>query len=348
NLTGTEAGTLSFTGPEGGFTVTPKLVINAAGPWIDHVNESLGAPSRMIGGTKGSHILLDHPVLVAALKGQMIYFEADDGRICLVYDFLGKALVGSTDIKASNPDQVLCDDAEIDYFLDALRSLLPGLAYDRAQIIYAYSGIRPLPASDATNPGLISRDHSAPVIEGTPARPYPIISLVGGKWTTFRGFAEEVADGVLTRLGQKRRVSTRDLPIGGSKDLPKDRAAWVASQARMHDLSPERAEQLLRRYGSTAAQVMAHPGPQGYLTDAPAYSLSEIDWILRHEQVRHLPDLVMRRTTLAITGSLTQANLAQITECAASAFGWTKAHSASEIAAMQALAKKHRMRLYLC
>lgn len=344
-LTETRAGQLDFMGPDGCFTVAPRLVINAAGPWIDRVNASLGAPSRMIGGTKGSHILLDHPELVAALKGQMIYFEADDGRICLVYDFLGKALVGSTDIKASDPDTVRCEASEIDYFLGALRGLLPGLSFDRSQIIFAYAGIRPLPASDAANPGLISRDHSAPVIAATSARPYPVISLVGGKWTTFRGFAEEVADGVLTRLGRTRRISTRDLPIGGGKDLPKDRAGWIAAQASRHGLSEDRVATLLGRYGSTAAEVMAHAGPAGVLDGAPTYDLAELDWILRHEQVRHLADLVLRRTTLAMTGSLTRANLDQIADCAATALGWDAARKARERQAVLDLAEKHMMRL---
>ncbi len=60
----------------------------------------------------------------------MIYFEADDGRICLVFDYLGRALVGSTDIPAANPDDVRCEDPEIDYFLASLRALLPGLTFD--------------------------------------------------------------------------------------------------------------------------------------------------------------------------------------------------------------------------
>ena len=99
----------------------------------------------------------------------MLYFEADDGRICLVYDYLGLALVGSTDIKADNPDEVRCEPDEVDYLLDSVRTLLPGMTFDRDQIVYAYSGIRPLPASDASLPGLISRDHSAPVAGAGPA-----------------------------------------------------------------------------------------------------------------------------------------------------------------------------------
>ena len=344
-LTKAERATLAFDGPEGPFTVTPKLVVNAAGPWIDPVNASLGIPTKLIGGTKGSHILLDHPPLITALKGRMIYFEADDGRICLVYDFLGKAMVGSTDIKAANPADVHCEPAEIDYFLNALRSLLPGLRFDRSQIIFAYSGIRPLPASDAANPGLISRDHSAPVIEPVAERPYPVISLIGGKWTTFRGFAAEVADSVLTRLGRTRHIATNDLPIGGGKGFPADRSTWVTAQAKAHGLCAQRVDQLLARYGTTATRIMAHQGPMGVLTGAPDYSLSELDWMLRHEQVRHVADLVLRRTTLAITGRLTRANVVQITRLASGVFGWTTAQMQAEITAMEALAEKHMMRL---
>ena len=117
---------------------------------------------------------MKHDELVKSLAGRMLYFEADDGRICLVYDYLGLALVGSTDIQADNPDDgPLRRPEEVDYLLDSVRTLLPGMAFERDQIVYAYSGIRPLPASDASTPGLISRDHSAPVAEPDGDRPFP-------------------------------------------------------------------------------------------------------------------------------------------------------------------------------
>lgn len=328
----------------------PRIVINAAGPWIDRVNEALGAPSRLIGGTKGSHILLDHPELIRALGGRMIYFEADDGRICLVFDYLGRALVGSTDIRAADPDSVRCEDGEIDYFLQSLRSLLPGLSFDRSQIVYAYSGIRPLPASDGTAPGLISRDHSAPAMEPDEARSWPIISLVGGKWTTFRGFAEEVADSVLSRLGRPRLVSTRELPIGGGRCFPGDDAArsrWIKEAAEKTGGSPARAATLLDRYGTTARAILAyetaHPAPP--LSDAPDYTLAELDWIARNECVVHLDDLVMRRTALAITGQLSCRDIERIADTAAAALGWDAARRDAELEATQAkLTERHRLR----
>jgi glycerol-3-phosphate dehydrogenase len=348
-LTSADAGVLAFDVPGGRtLAVRPRIVVNAAGPWIDAVNAALGAPSRMIGGTKGSHILLDHPELVRALAGRMIYFEADDGRICLVYDYLGRALVGSTDIPADDPDAVRCDDAEIDYLLASLRALLPGLSFGRDRIVYAYSGIRPLPASDASVPGLISRDHSAPVAEPAGDRPFPIVSLVGGKWTTFRGFAEEVADAILARLGRPRAVSTRALPIGGGRDFPADRARWLADAGRDAGLSEARLDTLLARYGTTARAIARHEAPFGdaRLPDAADYSRAEIDWIARNERVERLADIAMRRTTLAVTGALTARGLDAIATIAGDALGWSAGRTAREVAAATSeLSQRNRLQL---
>ncbi len=322
-------GLLTFQTQKGGtFSVRPKLVVNGAGPWIDHVNASLGAPSKMIGGTKGSHILLKNDELVRSLAGRMVYFEADDGRICLVFEYLGRALVGSTDTKADNPDTVRCEQDEVDYLLASVSALMPGVHVGRDQIVYAYSGIRPLPASDASVAGLISRDHSAPVSEPDQTRPFAIISLIGGKWTTFRGFAEEVADTALKRLGRNRSVSTRAMPIGGGRNFPVDaaqRSKWLTEASAASGLAPQRIETLLSRYGTRALQVALHESGWNNterLPDSHDYSLAEIDYIVRNEFVEHLQDVVMRRTTLAVTGSLTSRDLQAIAAVTGLANGW--------------------------
>lgn len=329
--------------------IRPRLVINAAGPWIDRVNQDLGLVSRLIGGTKGSHILLDHPELIATLGGRMIYFEADDGRICLVFDYLGKALVGSTDIRDDDPDQVTCSDAEIDYLLQSLSSLLPGLSFNRSQIVYTYAGIRPLPASDSTAPGLISRDHSAPVIEAEGERGWPIVSLVGGKWTTFRGFAEEVTDMVLARLGQKRGISTESLPIGGGRGFPRDseRPQWLDMACARTGADRGRADTLLSRYGTTALAILQAEGKTALmLADAEDYSFDELAWITDNEQVAHLDDLLLRRTALAITGRLSARDLEAIATRMAAKKGWSAARLAEELNATRArLATRHGVSL---
>lgn len=350
-LVASSNGVLTFQ-PENGaaFSVRPKLVVNAAGPWIDRVNDLLGAPSKMIGGTKGSHILLRHDELVKSLAGRMLYFEADDGRICLVYDYLGLALVGSTDIKADNPDEVRCEPDEVEYLLDSVRTLLPGMAFERDQIVHAYSGIRPLPSSDASVPGLISRDHSSPIAEPDQNRPFAVISLVGGKWTTFRGFAEEVADTVLGRLQRRREVSTQAMPIGGGRDFPADAAAradWLARARSETGIEERRLDELLSRYGTRALEIAGHElDDKGDLPDSEGYSKSEIDYIVRSEFVEHLADIVMRRSTLAISGSLTGRDLQEIASIAGRALGWSAGRIAREVeAAVVELKGRNLMRL---
>ncbi|MGS4946066.1 glycerol-3-phosphate dehydrogenase/oxidase [Meridianimarinicoccus sp. RP-17] len=339
-------GVIALELPEGGPRhVRADLVVNAAGPWIDRVNAVLGIDSALIGGTKGAHVLLDHPELVRQLDGRMIYFEADDGRILLVFPYAGRALVGSTDIAADDPDAAICTASETAYFMDSLRALLPGLEFDDSQIVYAYAGIRPLPNSKGTAPGLISRDHSAPVTDPAPDRSFPVISLVGGKWTTFRAFAAEVADTVLARLNRPRRVATDAMAIGGGRDLPGPdaRAAWITACAQASGAARARVAQLLDRYGTTARAIAAHEGPSpDPLPDVPEFSRAEIDWIARHEQVVHLEDIVLRRTLLAITGRLTPALCHALADVAAAARGWSPARRQAELAQLaDLLAKRH-------
>jgi len=335
------------------FSVRPRIVVNAAGPWIDGVNATLGEKSELIGGTKGSHLLLRNEALVRQLDGRMIYFEADDGRICLVFDYEGLALIGSTDIPADDPDTVHCDDEEIDYLLHSVSGLLPGVDVAREQIVHVYSGIRPLPNSAADLPGLISRDHSAPVLEPTATRAWPIVCLVGGKWTTFRGFAEEVSDTLLSRLSRRRLTSTRSLPIGGGRDFPvtpPERRRWLDEQAARVPVSRERLDTLLRRYGTQAldianARIAGRPDEQR-LPDATTWSTAEIAWMARRELVGTLCDVVSRRTDLAITGALTRADLACMAAVLAEELHWNASRRRSEVdATLDELQGRHLMRL---
>ena len=167
-------------------------------------------------------------------------------------------------------------------------------------------------------------------------RPWPILSLVGGKWTTFRGFAQEVADTLLARLGRPRHISTRHLRIGGGDDFPTDPAArerWIKAAACDTGATPARAGLLLDRYGTTALSVLAHESahPAPALADAPGWTLAEIDWIVRNEHVVHLEDIVLRRTTLVIEGRLTGRDLASLAQTAAVALGWDEARRLAEL-----------------
>ncbi|MFK7805857.1 MAG: glycerol-3-phosphate dehydrogenase/oxidase, partial [Anaerolineae bacterium] len=181
------------------FTVEPKVVINAAGPWIDFVNKALGKSSDFIGGTKGSHIVVDNPRLLEATKGREIFFENEDGRIVLIYPLAGRVIVGTTDVYIEDPDDAICTEDEIDYFIEFTKIVFPKIEIEREQIVYTFSGVRPLPTANAKNPGQISRDHHNEVVEPGESFDFPLFNLVGGKWTSFRAFSEQVTDATLDR-----------------------------------------------------------------------------------------------------------------------------------------------------
>ena len=142
------------------YDVRPKLVINAAGPWIDFVINKMGLSTRFIGGTKGSHLVLDHPELRQAIGENEFFFENKDGRIVLIFPLFDRVLVGTSDIPIENPDEAQCTDEEIDYFLEMIARVFPDLKIGREHIVFQFSGVRPLPRSTAKNTSQISRDHA--------------------------------------------------------------------------------------------------------------------------------------------------------------------------------------------
>ena len=234
-----------------GLAVTADVILNATGAWVDETNAALAAdgaaPEPLVGGTKGSHLILDHPELLRALNGHMIYFENVDGRVCILFPYLGRVLLGSTDIRVERPGEVRCEDEEVDYILKSLSYVFPGIPVAAEQIVYRYSGVRPLPRSDASFTGRISRDHFVEEIAGTP----PTLCLVGGKWTTFRAFGAQAADRALAILGVPRVAGTEDLRIGGGVGFPTDEAGRgrAGRRARRRVRCPGARRARVARYG---------------------------------------------------------------------------------------------------
>ncbi len=354
-VTGAADGRVTLTDQVTGETVTiePKIVVNAAGPWIDRVNRAVGLNKTYIGGTKGSHLVVDNPDLVQQLDGHMIYFGSPDGRICLVYPFFGKALIGSTDIKADNPDAVVCDDGEADYMLGMVRQVFPDLPLTRDQIVYRYAGIRPLPAAEVDDPGEISRDHSVGR-DTLPGGETPILSLVGGKWTTFRAFAAEVTDEVLAVLGRARSRDTTFVPIGGGRDFPDTdaaRRAWVARVAREHAVAPARVEACLDRYGTSAEAILqaCDGGTDDELPSLPGYGARELGVVIEREQVIALTDLVFRRLPIAVSGQLSREAMTDLADIAARTLGWSNDERQRQIENLRQIAgERHGIDIAPC
>jgi len=188
------------------------VVVNAAGPWIDQVLQRAPVNSpKLIGGTKGSHLVV--PPFSNA-PANAIYLEArSDGRPIFIIPWNKLYLIGTTDVRfEGNPDEVRCEPWEIDYLLAETNIALPNAGLTRDSILYTYSGVRPLPVTDDKDEQNITRRH---FIREHPQLPN-LLSIVGGKLTTYRSLAEECVDLIFRKLGKDSppcRTATEVLAI---------------------------------------------------------------------------------------------------------------------------------------
>lgn len=334
----------SITGDE--FSMRARVVVNASGPWTDLTNAALGEPSQFMGGTKGSHIVVDHPELLAACNGREIFFEFTDGRIVLIYPLKGRVLIGTTDIAHDMAEPILCTEEEIDYFFDVVAYVFPSIPVDRSHIVFRFSGVRPLPRQDAASNAQISRDYRVEegAVGGT-----PVLSLVGGKWTTFRALGEQLGGRVLSLLGRSRSVSTDGRLIGGAVGYPTTTAArekWLAEHGAT--VGTDRAAELLERYGTSAEAIIRRieSAPDAPIAAAPDYSRAEIVHLVETEQVVRLVDVLLRRTSLAFRGLVTDALLDELAQLLGDVLGWSPERRAEEHeGARHYLADRHGVEL---
>lgn len=318
------------------YFLSPKVVINASGAWVDKANSKIqDSPEKLIGGTKGSHLIVDNKALYDELGDNMIYFENKDGRVCILFRYFDKVLLGSTDIRVDDPDSVKCEDSEVEYILDSVRYVFPTINVKQDEIVYTFSGVRPLPFTDGKPAGQISRDHTIEYLESTQERPFPVLCLIGGKWTTFRAFGELAADDVLKRVGYSRHQGTKDLPIGGGRDFPSEENIEneLGKFSDASGVSQERARVLLNRYGTLAyavGKVIRDAGGETPLTNLPEYSKEELAYLIHNEDVVVPADLLIRRTNIAITGRVSAGVVREVIEIMATVLEWPSSRAEAE------------------
>ncbi len=323
--------------------VSADIVVNAGGAWIDKVNAVLGIDSRHMGGNKGAHLVVHNPHLFGALRGRMIYFGTRDGRVNLLYPLMGNVLVGSTDIPVDDPDEAICDENETRYLLDVVSEIFPHIRLTKDDVVFTYWGVRPLPRTEGFDPGAVSRDHHI-AEDQLPGASTPILSLIGGKWTTFRSFSEQAADLILERLGRSRRQDTRNMPIGGGRSYPADdgqRHEFIADLAESCGTDLRRNAILLERYGAYARTVASQAGDGEALEDLPDFSHAEIAFLCHTESVVKLCDLLFRRTDIALSGKLSGKIIETTARIAAGALGWDAERTQAEIADTKQQARLH-------
>ena len=330
------------------FALQPKLIINAAGPWIDSANRTLGLPTHYIGGTKGSHLVLDNAKLRAAIGNNEFFFENKDGRIVLIFPLGDKTIVGTSDTPVEDPESVRCTPEEDEYFIEMIARVFPDIKITREQIIFRFSGVRPLAYTKAKNSGQITRDHH---IQEDQLGGIPVYSLIGGKWTSFRAFSEQVTDQALAFLGRERNRDTKQVPIGGGKEYPRTGYAELQFFNEVNQttgLTRPWLKIFFDRYGTRlrdlAAFVMERKDAP--LKHFPEMTRGEVAFLAEHERIVHLDDLLLRRTMLAYLGRLTRPLVEELTDILGNSLGWGRARKKAEAArALQILADRHQIRL---
>lgn len=281
-----------------------KVVVNAAGPWLERVAGLAGARARIRPG-KGIHLVLERRVSPVGF-----ITEAVDGRQIFVIPSGNGSLVGTTDDDYyGDPDRLAATEDEVEYLLQGIETLFPAIRDYR--IVRTTAGLRPTLFEYGPSEDELSRAHR--VIEHAEAP--GLVTIAGGKLAAYRMMAEEVSDAVCRRLAWKERCTThRAFLPGGDAPPPESADPLVRGIARRHGSRAERVLELGRAEPRAMQPVCANEG----VTEA------EVRWCARHERVRTLGDLA-RRTGLGL-GACGGADCAGPAACLlAEELGWDAA-----------------------
>ena len=318
------------------FTVTGQndaVVINTGGPWVDKVcqrgsshgeSKPIGK-TRKMGGTKGSHIIVDR---FAATVDEGFCVEAkSDGRPFFILPWLDKCLIGTTDIAFTGDlDRIKASNEEIDYLIRETNSIFPSANLSRKDILFTYSGVRPLPNEEGKKPGSITRKHI--LYDQTKEGVSNLISLIGGKLTTYRNVGEEMVDAVLKKMGKpKQPCQTDKLPLPGCIIAGEEKVQNAIAKYQDR-LAPETINYLFSVYGARAVNVLALIQENLELATKISPELSDIKaqivYAVREEMAQNLVDICRRRTTLAMNGNYGMDLLPTITEVLRKYCGWSQ------------------------
>jgi glycerol-3-phosphate dehydrogenase len=304
------------------------VIINTAGPWIDQVcqrgskagHRSPIGDCHKNGGTKGSHIVVDN---FPGAPATTLYVEAkSDGRPFFIIPWLGKYLIGTTDlVYQGDLKQIKADNDEIDYLLQETNNVIPTANLSRDDIKFTYAGVRPLPNSEGKKPGSITRKHI--IFDHRQEGVANLFSLIGGKLTTYRQVGEEMVDLILKRMkrlgspkglasasaypsGSPIPCQTDSLPLPGCI-FPDDIRIQQTIDEYASSLSIKTIYYLFSVYGAIAIEVLAltqkNPALREHISPDLPDIKAQIVYAVTHESAHTLVDILRRRTTLAMNGN---------------------------------------------
>lgn len=299
------------------FDISARVVVNATGPWSDDIRR-LAEPNAKasVRGTKGVHLSL--PAERVGNAGALTLLSPIDGRVFFVLPSGATTIVGTTDTDYDGaPEAVCATPADIAYLLESANAYFPAARLAPNDVIAAWAGIRPLIGGDPRHPDALSREHA--VTTTAPG----LITVSGGKLTTYRLMARDTVNAVQRALGKPvHEAATGTVPLPGG-DVALDAQLDVAARRTGSHVM---AAHLINRYGSEWTDVwsLAEADPALALALAPPHPhvRAEISWAVAREMALSLGDALIRR--LALAWQLADHGAA-VANAIARDYGWTAA-----------------------
>lgn len=257
------------------YSVKSTLVINSTGPWADNLRLQISEKPHMR-PLRGSHLIFSQTRF--PVRHAISFLHPADGRPIFATPWEGTTMVGTTDLdyKESLNDEPAISLEEIDYLLSGINMLFPDLKLKAEEAISTFAGVRPVIDSGKKNPSQELRDHAIWIEHG-------LITVTGGKYTTFRLVARDVlkkAESILKNFKLKPEESIR------------------ADSQLLSDLQTR----LQGYYGKDSLSVFNGGDPSNDAFVPGTQTLwAELEWAARHESVEHLSDLLLRRTRIGLT-----------------------------------------------
>jgi glycerol-3-phosphate dehydrogenase len=264
-------------------TVTARAVINATGVWAGDVD-----PSVKVRPSRGTHLVLDAAALGNPTASVTVAVPGSNSRFVFAMpEQLGRVYLGLTDEDAPGPipDEPVAADYEIDFLLDTINTAL-GRTLTRADVLGTYSGLRPLVDIGGGSTADVSRKHAVTV------GPNGVVSIIGGKLTTYRRMAEDVVDRAVAVAGLPASpCRTRAIPLVG--------APARADSAASDGLPPS----LVARHGGqsrTVVDAATVTEPLAPIAEGIDVTRAEIEYAVTHEGALDAADVLDRRTRIGL------------------------------------------------
>ena len=279
--------------------VLSRLIVNAAGPWVDSVLASaIGANSKNVRLVQGSHIVIKKKFS----HDRAYFFQNADGRIFFAIPYERDfTLIGTTDQDYSgDPAKVAITQKEIDYLIDGAGAYFKE-PITPEDIIWSYSGVRPLFDDGASAAQEATRDYVLKVECGDGAA--PLVNIFGGKITTYRRLAESMLEKINDLLGSKGAPWTRKATLPGGDFPNTGYEALVEQNQRDYPFLPDgMAHRLVRLYGTRTADILVGASQLSDLGEDFTAGLkeSEVEYLIREEWATTADDVLWRRTKLGL------------------------------------------------